>query len=145
MKKDLKHADKEKVFNKRILVFVAYFFAVMMFSLLFFFVEEKGFGVLCAALALTVGLALIFTTPVSYVFSEEKLVINYFFGLRENIYWKHRPTVISTYESHKSLWLKSYEFYYYSECKRHFFMQGKVSKNRKTKALMEKYCPTRLK
>ncbi|MBQ7116665.1 MAG: DUF4304 domain-containing protein [Clostridia bacterium] len=135
--------EEVKVFNKRVLVFIAYSFIVMLFSLFFFFVEEKGFGIFCAVFALTVGLALILTSPVSYTFSEEKLVINYFFGLKENIYWKHRPNVISTYESHRALWLKTYEFNYYSEDKRLFFMQGKVSKNRKTKALMEKYCPMR--
>ncbi len=148
LKKNARHikaaAEEEKVFNKRILVFIAYFFMVMLFSLFFFFVGEKGFGVFCAVFALSVGLALILTSPVSYTFSEEKLVINYFFSLKENIYWKHRPNVISTYESHRSLWLKTYEFYYYSEDKRLFFMQGKVSENRKTKALMEKYCPMRI-
>ncbi len=136
-------AEEEKVFNKRILLYVAYFFFILAVSLIFFLAEEKGMGIFGIIFAI-IGIALIFTAPISYIFSEEKLVINYFFGLKENIYWKYRPTVMSSYERHKSLWLKTYQFYYYSEDKRLFFMQGVVSKNKTTKRLMEKYCPKRV-
>lgn len=137
--------EEEKVFNKRILVFIAYFFTAMLFSLFFFFVGEKGFGVFCAVFALTVGLALILTSPVSYTFSEEKLVINYFFGKKENISWQNIRYTLKSYEKvSRYRYLDVYEIGYYSEEKRPFYMRGRVSKNKRTKALMEKYCPKRV-
>lgn len=137
--------EEEKVFNKRVLVFIAYSFIVVLFSLFFFFVEEKGFGIFCAVFALTVGLALILTSPVSYTFSEEKLVINYLFGLKENIPWQNVRYVLNSYEEvARYRHLDIYEVGYYSEEKRPFYMRGRVSKNKKTKELMEKYCPMKI-
>ncbi len=142
--KNIDPADrKEKVFNKRILVFAAYTFILMLSSLFFFFIEETGLGVFGAVFSLTVGLALVLTTPVSYVFSEEKLVINYFFGLKENIPWQNVRYVLKNHEKvTRYRYLGIFEVGYYFKEKRPFYMRGRVSKNKKTKALLEKYCPT---
>lgn len=134
--------EEEKVFNKRIFVFMAYSLFMFMVSLLFFFADETGIGVLFLVFSI-LSITFILTAPISYAFSDEKLVINYLFGLKENIYWKYRPTVMSSYVSHKTMWLKTYQFYYYSEDERLFFMHGVVSRNKKTKELMEKYCTVR--
>ncbi len=136
-------ADEDKVINKRIFGFVAGILIALIWSLFFLSGGEKGMGIFFLVFAF-LEIAGMLITPISYVFSEEKLVINYFFGLKENIYWRHLPHVITLHEEPTEfIWLKTYEFFYYSEDKRLFFMRGVVSKNKKTKKLMEKYCPTR--
>lgn len=90
---------------------------------------------------LQIGFLLI--KPRCYVFSRERLVIKYFFGIEENIPWQDIRAIISNLEDPGGLFpiLHSYRFIYYSEEKQKFFMQGDVSKNRKIKKLMQKYCP----
>ena len=148
LKKNVRHikpaVEEEKVFNKRILVLVADFFIMLMGSLLFLSGGEKGLGVFFLILTV-LFISVIFMTPKSYVFSEERLVINYFFGLKENIFWQNVRYVLKTHENvTRRTYLDVYEVGYYSEEKRAFFMRGRVSKNNRTQELMEKYCPKRI-
>lgn len=149
LKKNAKHiksvVKEEKVFNKRIFVCAAHFFIMLMGSLLFLLGGEKGVGIFFLVLTF-LFIAVIFVTPKSYVFSEERLVINYLFGLKENIPWQNVRYVLNSYEEvTRYRNLDVYEVGYYSENKRPFFMRGRVSKNKRTQALMEKYCPKRVK
>ncbi len=138
-------AEEEKVINKRVFVDVTYFFIMLMGSLLFLLGGENGLGIFFLILTF-LFIAGIFMTPKSYVFSEERLVINYFFGFKENIPWQNVRYVLKSYEKvSRYRNLDIYEVGYYSEEKRPFFMRGRVSKNKRTQALMEKYCPKRAK
>ncbi len=148
LKKNAKHiklaVEEEKVFNRRILVLVADFFIMLMGSLLFILGGEKGVGIFFLVLTF-LFIAVIFVTPKSYVFSEERLVIKYFFRQEENIPWQNVRYVLKSHEKvTRYSYLDVYEVGYYSEEKRPFYMRGRVSKNKKTKALMEKYCPMRV-
>ncbi len=147
LKKNARHikpyVDEEKVINKRVFVDVAYFFIMLMGSLLFLLGGENGMGIFFLVLTF-LFIAVMFMTPKSYVFSEERLVINYFFGLKENIPWQNVRYALKTHENvTRYTYLDIYEVGYYSEEKRLFYMRGRVSKNKKTKELMEKYCPVR--
>ena len=118
---------------------------MLMGSLLFLLGGEKGVGIFFLVLTF-LFIAVIFVTPKSYVFSEERLVINYLFGLKENIPWQNVRYVLNSYEEvTRYRNLDVYEVGYYSEKKRPFYMRGRVSKNKRTQALMEKYCPKRVK
>ncbi len=149
LKKNARHikpdVEEEKVFNRRLLVLVADFFIMLMGSLLFLSGGVMGLGVFFIVLTV-LFISVIFMTPKSYVFSEERLVINYFFGLKEDIFWQNVRYVLRTHENvTRYTYLDVYEVGYYSEEKRPFYMRGRVSKNKKTKSLMEKYCPKRVK
>lgn len=137
--------EEEKLINRRIFGFVLGFFVMLLISLFWFVVDEDGMGIAFIVLAFF-QIVFMITTPKSYVFSEERLVINYFFGLKENIPWQNVRYVLNRYEEvARYRYLDIYEVGYYSKEKRPFFMRGRVSKNKKTKALMEKYCPMRVK
>ena len=117
---------------------------MLMGSVLFLAGGIKGLGLFFLVLTF-LFIAVIFMTPKSYVFSEERLVINYFFGLKENIFWQNVRYVLRTHENvTRYTYLDVYEVGYYSEEKRIFFMRGRVSKNKRTQALMEKHCPKRI-
>lgn len=142
-KKEQKNAE-EKVINKRIFVFpVAFilFFSIGMLLLGF----DKAFGALLIVIAI-MALTIMFMTPVGYIFSEERLVIKYLFGFKEVIIWTNVLSVMMRFETSKGIYItqKDYELYYRAENKRHFFMQGRIAKNKRTTELMEKYCPKRI-
>ena len=106
-----------------------------------FIIDENGLGISCVFLAI-LQIVFIIITPLSYIFSEEKLIIRYLFGLEENIPWHHVRAITSHSEkAGRYLYLDSYKFYYYSKEKQLFYMQGVVSKDKNTKKLMNKYCP----
>lgn len=147
LKKNERHiklpVDEEKVTNKRIFILVADFFIMLMGSILFLSGGVKGLGVFFLVLTF-LFISVIFMTPKSYVFSEERLVINYFFGLKENIPWQNVRYVLKTHEEvTRYTYLGIFEVGYYSEEKHPFYMRGRVNKNKRTQELMEKYCPTR--
>lgn len=142
-KKEQKNAE-EKVINKRIFVFpVAFilFFSIGMLLLGF----DKAFGALLIVIAI-MALTIMVMTPVGYIFSEERLVIKYLFGFKEVIIWTNVLSVMTRFETSKGIYItqKDYELYYRAENNRHFFMQGRVAKNKRTTELMEKYCPKRI-
>ena len=133
--------EEEKVFNKRKLGLAAGWFMSLLLSLAFFWADGMTMGIVAIVISLCQAAVFLFT-PWCYVFSRERLVIKYFFGLEESIPWQD---VKSIWPGHVSPTrysrLETFEFAYYSEEKRLFFMNGIVSKNRKTKRLMKKYCP----
>lgn len=134
--------EEEKLINRRIFGFVLGFFVMLLISLFWFVVDEDGMGIAFIVLAFF-QIVFMLTTPKSYVFSEERLVINYFFGLKENIPWQNVRYVLKNHEKvTRYRYLGIFEVGYYFEEKRPFYMRGRVSKNKKTKELMKKYCPT---
>ena len=133
--------DEEKVINKRIFGFAVGFFAVLALACLSFYAECIGLGIALVVLA-TGQIAVLFITPRCYVFSREGLVIKYFFGLQENIVWHNVRAILPHSEKvFRYTVLDAYKFIYCSEEKSLFFMQGIVSKNKRTKKLLQKYCP----
>lgn len=134
----------EKIFNKRILGFAVCFFVMLIFSLLCLWLDETVLAIVCIVLTL-LQIIFILIVPVFYIFSEEKLTIKYFFGREENIFWKNIRAVVKNYESaFRYTFLGTYKIYYYSKEKTPFYMQGVVSKNKKTTALLEKYYSKKL-
>ncbi len=133
--------NEERVINKRIFGYIIGFFAIMLLSLLFFWLEEKGMGIALIAFAL-LQIFFVLITPRVYVFSYDRLVIKYFFGFEENIPWQDIRVVYPHSEDPGWLFplLASYRIVYYSEEKQKFFMHGAVVKKKKTKALLKKYC-----
>lgn len=132
---------EEKIINKRIFGFIVAFFTVLILSLVWFVVDEIGLGIACVFLAI-LQIIFVLITPTSYIFSEEKLIIRYIFGLEENIPWQHVRAITSHLEKPgRYYYLDSYKFYYYSKEKLPFYMHGVVAKNKKTIYLMDKYCP----
>ena len=131
----------EKTTNKRIFGFIIGFFVLLLISLVLFVVDVKGLGVAIILLAL-LQIFFILITPISYIFSEDKLIIRYLFNKEENIPWQYVRAITHGHEmARKYLYLDTYEFFYYSKEKRPFYMQGVVSKNNTTEKLMDKYCP----
>lgn len=134
-------AESEKATNKRIFGFVAGFFILFLISLVLFVADIKGLGIALFLLAL-LQIVFIFITPISYIFSEEKLIIKYLFNKEENISWQYVRAITGHHENAgKYLFLDAYQFFYYSKEKRPFYMQGVVAKNNTTEKLMDKYCP----
>ena len=134
-------SSEEKTINKRIFGFIFAFFVITIFSLVWFVVDEIGLGIACVFLAI-LQILFVLITPASYIFSEEKLIIRYIFGLEENIPWQNVRTITGHLEEvGRYYYLDSYKLYYYSEEKHPFYMHGVVAKNKKTIYLMDKYCP----
>ena len=79
-------------------------------------------------------------SPVYYVFSEENITITYLLGQKEEIKWNSIRS-ITLYGS----WLSRvgatphYHIAYPTNEKRAFFINGDISKTRKTKRLIKKY------
>ena len=133
--------SEEKVINKRLFGFLSAFFVILLLSFTFFWFDEKGMGIALIFHAL-LQLVFIIITPRLYIFSRERLMIKYFFGFEENIPWQNVRAITQWYEEPgRFFYLSIYRIDYYSKEKQKFFMQGEVTKNRKTKKLFEKYCP----
>ncbi len=137
--KEENEPEEEKVINKRIFKFFVTFiicFPVGLFSFCF----DKAIGGLILVIAI-MSLVIMIMTPIRYIFSQERVVIKYFFGLEENIAWDKLLWIHTCYEP-KSIYLQVYELHYFhKEKKKRFYMNGEISKNKKTTELMKKYCP----
>lgn len=136
--------SEEKVINKRIIGFIICFIIMLIFSSFWFALDETGLAIICILLSL-LQIIFILITPFCYIFSEEHLIIKYFFGLEENIPWQYiRAITINRENAFKYTLLDTYKIYYYSKEKHRFFMQGVVCKNKTTEKFMKKYCPKKL-
>lgn len=136
--------EEKKVINKRIFEFlfgIIIFLPLGIVTLAF----DKGLGILFLVVAV-IALVNLLMTPTSYVFSEERVVIKYFFGLQESINWKKLLSVRAGIRMMTRLYIshKYYDLNYIEDKKRKFFMQGEIERNKKTAALMEKYCPKKI-
>lgn len=130
---------EEKILNKRIFGFVFGFLLTFFFALFWFLIDMKPIGIICVVLSFLQIVMLLFT-PKCYVFSDECLIIKYFFGLKEYIPWNSVRAITGELEEPaKYFFLESYRIFYYSQEKRCPFMQGIVSKNKATTFLLKKY------
>lgn len=111
-------------------------------SVVFVLLDIKELCVLSALLA-AIRLFLMLTSPRCYVFSEDRVVIKYFFGLEENVLWRNLKFVENERERFilRYYYINQYHLMYNTDQKLTFFMQGKVDKNKKTEQLMKEYCP----
>ena len=139
-----KQFDKEeKVINKQVLEFFVAFLLFLPLGL-FSLTVDKVVGSLFIVIA-ALCLILILMNPICYIFSQERIVIKYFFGLEESIVWTRVGGVMKRLEVSKGFYTtrKYYEICYQEEKKKHFFMEGRIIKTKKTTELMKKYCPKR--
>ena len=104
--------------------------------------------VIIAAGLFVIDLLLLLTSPRCYVFSEEKVEIKYFFGLKETIEWRNIRSVSISWSRGLGRYhiIDEYEFCYFADPneKHLFFMKSKIHKTRKTENLMKKYCPKKV-
>ena len=136
--------NKEKIINKRIFGLVFGFVIMLIFSLFWFSLDETVSTIICGLISL-LQIAFIIITPYSYIFSEENLIIKYCFGYEEKIPWLHIRAIVKLHENaFRYSPLDTYKIYYYSKETLPFYMQGIVSKNKKTTALFEKYYAKKL-
>lgn len=135
----------EKVNNNLLYGYVTVMIVFVVLTVVFALVEIKSLCIISLLVFLT-ELILLLTSPRYYVFSKEKVVIKYFFGLEENILWCNLRAVTSAHESFifRYRYTQWYHLIYYTEKKNLSFMQGKVNKNKKTEHLMNKYCPQKI-
>ena len=132
--------SSEKIINKRIFGFVFCFVIMLIFSLFWYLLDETILVIICGLISL-LQIAFIIITPYCYIFSEEYLIIKYCLGSEENIPWLHIWTIIKLHENaFKYTPIATFKIYYYSKEKLPFYMQGIISKNKMTTALMKKYC-----
>lgn len=116
------------------------FFAAIILSVLFFFTESYAIGV-CLIFVAILQILIFAFTPKYYIFSKDTLIIKYLFNFEEKIEWQYVRSITRELEKPgRYFYLDIYKLYYYPKEKQPFFMQGTVSKNKKTKALTEKYC-----
>lgn len=135
--------SNEKIINKRILGFIICLFIMLSFSLFWVVLDEIVLAIVGVIISL-LQIPFIIITPYCYIFSEECLTIKYCFGLQENIPWKHVRAIVKSHDNaFKYTPLDTYKIFYYCEEKLPFFMQGVVSKNKKTTKLMKRYCTKR--
>ena len=91
-------------------------------------------------LAASLSIFVFLISPIYYVFSEESITITYLFGQKEEIKWNSTRS-ITLYGS----WISRgratphYHIAYPTNKKRPFFVNGNISKTRKTKRLIKKY------
>lgn len=136
--------ETQKAINHRRYGFILAFFAAIILSVLFFFAESYAIGVCLIFIAILQILIFAFV-PKYYIFSKEALIIKYSFNFEEEIKWQYVRSITGELEKPgRYFYLDSYKLYYYPKEKQPFFMQGTVIKNKKTKALMEKYCPKKI-
>ena len=79
-------------------------------------------------------------SPVYYIFSEESVTITYLFGQKEEIKWNsiRSITLYGSWTSRSGA-TPHYHIAYPTNKKRAFFINGDISKTRKTKRLIKKY------
>ena len=144
MRTEARKIKEEKVVNKRIFGFVVAFLFCLPLAFVFFWAEVVYMGIIFFIGALLQIFAII-TTPVGYIFSQERVVIKYLFGLEESTTWGRVFSVTRWFEEpFKYFYLDVYKLTYRQEKKRYFFMEGIIVKNKKTTELMKKYCPKKI-
>ena len=130
---------KQIAINTHLLLPIALFVIFMTISISCIHEKEIGMTVgffLAALLPIFVFLI----SPIYYVFSEESITITYLFGQKEEIKWNSIKS-ITLYGS----WISRggatphYHIAYPTNRKRAFFINGDISKTRKTKRLIKKY------
>ncbi|MBQ8183481.1 MAG: hypothetical protein IJ025_06255 [Clostridia bacterium] len=136
------NCETATVFNKRFWGFVITpVFTFLFFIILMNIFEEIYLPIMMIIILLGEVIG-IFITPFSYTFSEKNVIIKYFWGPKETIYWENIKSVITSYEEPtENTHLDSYEIIYYSKRKRMFFMHGTIAKNKKTTHYLKKYYP----
>ena len=79
-------------------------------------------------------------SPVYYIFSEESVTITYLFGQKEEIKWNSiRSITLDGSWINRDGATPHYHIAYPTNRKRAFFINGDISKTRKTKRLIKKY------
>ncbi|MBE6670970.1 MAG: hypothetical protein E7593_02065 [Ruminococcaceae bacterium] len=79
-------------------------------------------------------------SPIYYIFSNDSVIIVYLLGLKEEIKWNYIRNI-----TRKGAWgggvegPPHYNISYPTNQKRYFFMNGDISKNRKTNKLLNKF------
>ncbi|MBE6531852.1 MAG: hypothetical protein E7679_07210 [Ruminococcaceae bacterium] len=130
---------KQIALNKHLWLAVALF--AIFVSISIFCISEKDIGLSIGFLVAALLPVFVFLiSPMYYVFSEESVKIIYLWGQKEEIKWNAIRS-ITLYGS----WISRggatphYCIAYPTNKKRVFFVNGEISKTRKTKKLIQKY------
>ncbi len=129
--------EKHIAFNNHLLPntsFVAFGLLLISFGL---WADENIFTVTGVLIAL-IFIAVLFISPTHYIFSNENVVICHPFKRRETICWEDIRS-INKYGSWSGLLdFPHYKINYHHE-KEVVFLNGEISKSKKTKKLLQKY------
>lgn len=103
--------------------------------------EDVGWSVAVMILGIFLFLGYAIVFPNSFVFTHEGIKVRYCFGLNTFIYWSNVKTIIDCNSRVVFFpWWREYEIGYF-ETKIPFHEKAQIPKNRKTKTLLQKYCP----
>lgn len=130
---------KTLIFNKQILLFLFFFVLLLCFSVSFFKESDTELGtvLLIASLFVCVG---IFTTPLYFVFTKNEITGKYLVGYKKVISWGSVKNIIEIKWGQAYKALPHYQLIYnYNHNGRMIIKQFDIPKNRKTKAVIEKY------
>lgn len=130
---------KTLIFNKQILLFLFFFVLLLCFSVSFFKESDTELGtvLLIASLLVCVG---IFTTPLYFVFTKNEITGKYIFGYKKVISWGSVKNIIEIKWGQAYKALPHYQLIYnYNYNGRMIIKQFDIPRNRKTKAVIEKY------
>ena len=140
MKKQKTSALKKTlVFNRQFLLFLMVFLACLSFSISFFESGEIdiGIGLLIVGLFISIG---VFTSPLYFAFSKEELTVVWLFQNKRIIPWYSVKSVIELKWGEVNRDFPKYEIIYHLNYKGHVVSkQFDIPRNRRTKALIEKY------
>ena len=106
-----------------------------------FCINENEIGMVVGFLiAALLPIFVFLISPVYYIFSEESVTITYLFGQKEEIKWNsiRSITLYGSWMSRCDM-TPHYHIAYPTNIKRAFFINGDISKTRKTKRLIKKY------
>ncbi len=127
-----------RIINKRWAFFVLIFLILIALGL-WSLSEELGISIAVIVIGITLLLGYVFVIPNSYVIDAQGIVIYYGFGLKTKAYWNELKRV----EDHHSQygvfpWFREYQIGYF-KTKFALWENAHIPKNKKTKALIEKY------
>ena len=131
--------------KKHIAINTHLWLAVVLFlifiTIAIFCINENEIGMVVGFLiAALLPIFVFLISPVYYIFSEESVTITYLFGQKEEIKWNsiRSITLYGSWMSRCDM-TPHYHIAYPTNIKRAFFINGDISKTRKTKRLIKKY------
>ncbi len=129
--------DKYIAFNNHLLLCIFMFTVMVCFSAFSLREKEIAMAIVFLVIAL-IAVSVFLTLPIYFTFSEQEIVISYFFGIKERIEWN-----CIRYISQEGSWVghgfPMYVISYPVKEKRPFFVRGEISKTRKTKKFIKKF------
>ena len=135
MTKHNKRIEKTVIFNRRILILIAFF----ILPLCFFRSVDKEFAFVLFSLSF-LALICIFFTPLYFVFTKKEITVIWIFQYKRTIPWASIKSIIELKWGAVNRDLPKYEIIYQLNYKGYIVSKNfDIPKNKRTKKMMEKY------